>query len=446
MNANISSQGISVPVHSFSYKLVCLLLLISTGVFAQQERDTTGSIDPLKLEQEVDTARAYIADDDSGKEQFQKDSIGETINDFSPLDIGSNRGIFILSANKLLQLRILGSIRANATYSDQELDDNNTFNPYDIPTNVDRRFTNYYAGVEQTRLGFEVTRRTKTRGDIFIRLEGDFKSSSGGWRIRHAYGQMGRFLIGKTWSLLNNVGYQPAIVSMDGPVGSIGIRNTQIRYSHRMNDKFSWDAAIEYSSPQINIPDSIDASVIQVIPDFTARVAYNTQKFNVKFSGALTTVSGRLRDRDVTSVTGYLLSGAGLVNAVKGGNLFMSASLGKSTAHFLDTFNGKDIDLIFNPTELNFSGVFYWSAYAAYSHDLPSNLSASASFGYSAIENERFQKEDAFSHSYNALFNIFWEPVTGARLGIEYANGRRYDKGEADGPANRLSLLMYYDF
>ena len=199
-------------VHTLLFALLLLGHMTST-LRAQTEKDSVSSVE--EMIQEVDTARAYTGDAQQA-EKFQKDTIKETPNDFSPLDIGSNRGIFILSANKLLQLRILGSVRANFHYSDDDLEGKETFNPYDIPTASSFNTPIYYAGYSQTRLGFEITRRTLTRGDIFVRLEGDFNSSSGGFRVRHAYGEIGRFLVGMTWSLTNNVGYQPAMVSSEG--------------------------------------------------------------------------------------------------------------------------------------------------------------------------------------------------------------------------------------
>ena len=62
------------------------------------------------------------------------------------------------------------------------------------------------------------------------------------------------------------------------------------------------------------------------------------------------------------------------------------------------------------------------------------------------ISNHDFQATDAYSHSYNALANLFWEPINGARLGLEFATGQRFDYGEPSGSANRVSMLMYYDF
>ncbi len=399
----------------------------------------------LWAQTETDTTRAYTGDGEQ-VEKFQKDTIKETPNDFSPLDIGSNRGIFILSANKLLQLRILGSVRANFHYSDEDLESKQTLNPFEISTGTSLNTPIYYAGFSQTRLGFEVTRRTRTRGDIFVRLEGDFKSSSGGFRVRHAYGEIGRFLVGMTWSLTNNVGYQPLIVSMDGPVGAIGIRTPQIRYSHRVNDRAGYSLGVEYSEPQIAIPDSLDASPIQVIPDLTGRLTYNTDRLSLRFSGAFTTISGRVFDNTIEYAVGYLASLAGILSSVKGGNLYFSFTSGRATSHFVDTFNGQFQDLIFDPDRISFRPMDYWAGYVAYSHDLPKDFSASVSMGWSDVNNQDFQPETDFSNSYNVLFNLFWDPVEGARLGMEFAHGKRVDKGGNSGYANRVSLLMYYDF
>ncbi len=411
---------------------------------AQIKTDSITSKKTLVLKQQ-DTARVY-AGETGPVQNFDRDTIVETPNDFSPLDIGSNRGIFILSANKMLQLRILGSVRSSFHYGDDDLESKNTFNPYDIPTGISYFTPNFYAGFNQTRLGFEVTRRTQTRGDIFVRLEGDFNNGSGGFRIRHAYGEIGRFLAGKTWSLTNNVGYQPAMVSQDGAVGAIGIRTPQVRYSHKIDESFGFSFAVEYSEPQIRIPVEVNASVIQVIPDLTTRFTYNSNRLSLRFSGAFTTISGRVRGNEIEYTQGYLVSLAGKISSLKGGDLFFSVSTGDATSHFMDVFNGKNIDVVYNPVAGTFNSMSYWGGYLAYSHALPRNFSASVAVGLASISNKAFQPDFAFDYGHNALYNVFWDPSEGARLGIEFATGKRVDKDELDGRSNRISLLMYYDF
>jgi hypothetical protein len=102
--------------------------------------------------------------------------------------------------------------------------------------------------------------------------------------------------------------------------------------------------------------------------------------------------------------------------------------------------------MVYNPNTNRLEALVSTSGFLAYSHTLPKDFSTSLSFGVAAITNHSFQASDAYSHSYNALLNLFWEPIVGARLGIEFANGQRFDYGGSRGRANRVSMLMYYDF
>ena len=126
--------------------------------------------------------------------------------------------------------------------------------------------------------------------------------------------------------------------------------------------------------------------------------------------------------------------------------MYFSFTTGDGTSHFIDVFNGKDTDLVYHPLTDTFQSLAYWGAYIAYSHSLPGNLTASVSLGMADISNEIFQPGISFDYGQNALFNLFWDPAEGARLGMEYAIGKRVDKDGLDGNSNRISLLMYYDF
>ena len=89
------------------------------------------------------------------------------------LDIAQNRGLFIVTPDRKLQLRIVGSVRYLAAYDNRKLESKNAFSTFEIPVGVQSvRFPNLYNGLDQTRLGFEVTRRTDA-GNVFVRLETD---------------------------------------------------------------------------------------------------------------------------------------------------------------------------------------------------------------------------------------------------------------------------------
>ena len=393
-----------------------------------------------------DSASVQIPVFETDSTNRENDSIQGSTNDVSALDIGKSRGIFISSEDKLIQLRILGSIRTGINLTDQNLPDPQTFNPYEIPTEIDTRSPNFFAGLQQTRLGIEVTRKTKMKGDLFIRFEGDFKNTSTSLRIRHAYGQIGRILIGQTWSLLNNVSYQPALVSLDGPVSGSGLRTPQVRYSYQINQSTSWNIAMEYSSPNFEVPDSVNVTILPVIPSFTARFSHLTDIISYRFAAIVTTISGRLESNPISYTLGYGGSFAGKMNIMRNGELFLQFSAGKGIAHYMDTFNGKDEDMDYNPNTSNFETLFSSGGYIAYELQLPKELTTSFTMGITSINNKDYQPDDAYNFSFNSLLNLFWQPTEGARLGIEFANGRRYNKVGTWGLANRVSFLFYYDF
>ena len=434
----------------YNYSLVFILscigfIIMNISAYGQEVIKKDSSTAKLDI-QKTDTARARVTYNKTDSTSFQKDTAQSQRNDNSALEIGSSRGIFILSADRMLQLRIIGSVRANFNYSDQELDNHLTFNPYEVPTDVQSKSINFYAGLKETRLGFEVTRRTKKRGDIFIRIEGDFDSDETAFRIRHAYGQFGGLLVGQTWSLFNNVVFLPATVSNSGPAGVVKLRTPQIRYSRNINTKMSWSAAIEYSSPSLSSPDSLGGELLQVIPDFTGRFSYITDLISYRFAIVLSTISGRIDSSSLSYNFGFGASFAGKMKLKKNGELFLSVTAGSAMSHFLAVFNGQGEDMTFNPSTQKFVALNTIAGYIAYNHDLPKNLSASLSFGVAVISNKDFQLDNTYNKSYNALLNLFWKPIDGARIGVELANGQRVDKNGFRGMANRVSILIYYDF
>jgi hypothetical protein len=208
----------------------------------------------------------------------------------------------------------------------------------------------------------------------------------------------------------------------------------------------SWSAAIEYSSPDFDIPDSLNATLLQVIPDFTGRYSYQTDLFSFRVAVVISTISGRVDSSALTYSFGYGGAISAWLKIKKRGRFYFSLTSGAAVSHFMDMFDGKGEDLAFNPKNQKFRSLVSTGGYLSYSYNFPKAFSASLSFGMAAITNKDFQPDDAYSYSYNALLNVFWVPVDGARVGIEYANGQRFDKGGARGMANRLSVLLYYDF
>jgi hypothetical protein len=128
--------------------------------------------------QNADSTKTMISTENQSH-KFELDSMGKK--EQYALDIGLNRGIFIVTSDGKMQMRILGSIRFLVINDFVNFPIKKTFNTYYIPIGEERvTIPNYYGDLNQTRFGFEVTRKLVNDKSVFIRLEMDFNGGTTG--------------------------------------------------------------------------------------------------------------------------------------------------------------------------------------------------------------------------------------------------------------------------
>jgi len=398
--------------------------------------------------QSHDTLKTIISTSSVKQETINTDSIVK--HEVSPLDISKNRGLFIIAQDGAMQLRILGSVRLSALYDLNELPIKKTFSTYYIPTGKDNiNEISLHNSVNQSRVGFEITRKTGEH-TVFIRLETDFNGPGGSYRIRHAYGQIGNLLVGKTWSLFSNVSDLPATVDKDGPTGTISAFAPQIRFSNDMNQAVDWALGLEYTIPDIFVypTDSIASNIttVQVLPDFTARLARKGAFGRIQLSFVLNDILTKDEKHNTSNAIGYGTSFSGKLNTFNKQNFFFQIAYGKSIAHYISTLNGSGQDAVYNPHTEKYENVTSLGGYLAYAYNWNPRVSTTISLGFSNVFNKSYQTDQAYHNSLSAAFDAFWRILPGARLGMSYQYGQRWDKGGDTGSANRLWALFYYDF
>ena len=265
------------------------------------------------------------------------------------LDIAQSRGLFIVTPDKKMQMRILGSVRYLVVFDQINLPSKNGFNTYEIPTGeLNVAIPNYFNGLDQTRLGFEVTRRTDN-GDIFIRLETDFAGTNG-FRIRHAYGQYNKFLFGQTWSLFSHVNASAAMVDFAGPTGSVVTRNPQIRFSQaNLFNGYDVSVGMEYIIPNLALPDSIGVKTFQLIPALSVRLDKVFSWGSYQVSGIIPTVSGRDRDDNLVLKPGWGVSSSVVINSWKKGKWYLQGVLGREITRYFTDLGSNGLDLVISP-------------------------------------------------------------------------------------------------
>ena len=395
--------------------------------------------------QVTDTIPSQMSSSSSAK-QFAQDTLA--MKKVSPLDIADDRGIYILTKDGNMQLRILGSVRFALNDDFAILPVQKTFNTYYIPVGADNiKINNFNSSLGQTRLGFEVHRKLKNK-NVFIRLETDFNGQDNAFRIRHAYGEIGHFLVGQTWSLFSNVSSLPAMVDSNGPTGSVTLRTAQVRYFRSNRKGTNWAIAMEYSRPDLNTTelDTTGLSVVQVIPDFTARIERQGIFGAVQLSSVITTLSIKDANNEISNTFGWGGQLSGTIDFTKQHQLLYQLTYGRSIAHFITTFSGTGRDFIYNPETGKFDGLYSFGGFLSYGFDWTKHLKTNISAGYAELSNKAYQPGDTYKNSMSMSFDTFWSIVDGLKLGIEYVYGQRWNKDGSTGKASRISTLFYYDF
>ena len=93
----------------------------------------------------------------------------------------------------------------------------------------------WYAGVRQSRMGFKADVPTKL-GELKTIFEFELfgtgvDAGQTTFRLRHAWGELGKFGGGQTWSPFMDPDVFPNSVEYWGPVGMVFYRNVQVRYT-----------------------------------------------------------------------------------------------------------------------------------------------------------------------------------------------------------------------
>jgi hypothetical protein len=304
----------------------------------------------------------------------------------------------------------------------------------------------------QTRLTL-TTSTPSAYGELTTLVEGDFFGADGnesvtnsnGFRIRHAYGALGRFSAGQTWTNFFDERAYPETVDFGGAVGEIFVRQAQLRWT----DKFAagdWSLSAENPESLIAVPGSaaLFRSDSDHVPDLTARARFTA-------NGGTYSAGVLLRNVHIDSAAPVASSGkwggavalTGILPVGAKDDLKMDINLGNAIGRY-------QVPGFFPDGYLDASGTLRLasqaSGFAALRHfwtpRLRSTLelSAARSSPRSGTANG-VNKSDRSVH-----LNLIWSPVRAVNLGAELIHAQRTVVGGDQGSLNRLQLAAQYSF
>jgi uncharacterized membrane-anchored protein YhcB (DUF1043 family) len=306
---------------------------------------------------------------------------------------------------------------------------------------------------KRSRLNLDM-RMDSSVGQFRAFVEGDFAGAGGtdNYRLRHAYGQYNRVLLGQTWSTLMDTQAVPEELDFEGLNAQIQERQPLFRWTKGTVNQRTLAVGFEDPSPEITGGDGISN-----FPDFSFRVTQPRDWGHLQGGILLRQIVGELQDTEKRDKTfGWALTGSGNLSVKRfdaRDNLKFQLSYGKGLGRYvndLDSVGG--LDAVFDPEgQLRAYPVF--AGYLAYQHwwrrnplGLFKDLRSTIVAGYVDVDSFDFEADDAYNRTFRNSLNLIWSPITAIDLGVEFLYGKKWTKDGESGKARQLQAMATFRF
>lgn len=296
-----------------------------------------------------------------------------------------------------------------------------------------------YFGVRQTRFG------VKTATDTGLgRLKTQFEFELFGtgvdagqttFRLRHAYGELGAFGAGQTWSPFMDPDVFPNIVEYWGPTGMVFFRNIQFRWMPIRSDSTRLTFAAE--RPGASADGGVYADRIEDgiqpkfdLPDFSWQARFIRTWGHLQVAGIFRKISWV--DTSNNSHIGRDVLGWGI-------NTSSNIKLGKKSIARLQVVYGRGIENYMNDAPLDIGVKTTNNAnhpiegvplpvlgvVSFVDHNWSDRFSSSVGYSLANIENSNAEHASDFHQGHYAIANLLYHPIPKVMVGGEFQFGRR---------------------
>ena len=298
-----------------------------------------------------------------------------------------------------------------------------------------------YFSVRQTRFGIKSWFPTKL-GELYTIFEFELfgvgvDAGQTTFRLRHAYGELGHFGAGQTWSPFMDIDVFPNSLEYWGPSGMVFFRNIQVRWMPIKGDTrltFALErpgaSGDQGQYDELNPLDEVTSRF--PLPDLSAEYRMGADWGYVEIAGMLRYIEWEDNGTDEFdlsgSATGWGLNLSSNVKLGKANTLRMQVVYGEGIENYM---NDSTVDIGIEPNPGHptapIKGVALpvLGVVAFLDHSWNDAWSTAIGFSLSDIDNASGQNANAFSVGRYALVNLLHYPAPNMMVGAELQYGYR---------------------
>ncbi len=321
----------------------------------------------------------------------------------------------------------------------------------------------FWMGVRQSRLGFKSSTDTKY-GDLNTLFEFELfgvgaDAGQTTFRLRHAWGELGQFGAGQTWSVFMDPDVFPNSIEYWGPNGMVFFRNVQLRWTPWQDGASNFAVALE--RPGASADEGIYEGRIELegidsnfpLPDLTAHYKYAQDWGHVQVAGILRKIEWDDLNDDQFDLSGDA-TGWGI-------NLSTNINIGPHVFRGSVVY-GEGMENYMNdaPVDIGITNNFDDPLRPIKGEALPilglvafldlnwsETWTSTVGYSYLEIDNSDGQAPDAFKKGQYALANILYHPLPNLFFGPEIQYGKRDNYLDGYSSDNlRLQFSVKYSF
>ena len=309
---------------------------------------------------------------------------------------------------------------------------------------------NVFAGVRQTRFGVKSSTPTHL-GDLNTIFEFELfgtgvDAGQTTFRLRHAYGELGKVGAGQTWSPFMDIGVFPNSVEYWGPNGMVFFRNIQVRWMPVRNKRTNVTIALERpgaSGDQGVYADRIELSNITPrfnFPDLSGHFRIMGNWGYLQTAAIVRKIGWNDTSNNTTnlgdSVVGWGINLTSNLNLGKNTVAKLAYTYGHGTENYMNdapfdigiennvgvVHNSQGQIVPFKGVALPVTGVV---AFLDHTWDEHQHFTSTAGYSMVNISNSDAELASDFHQGHYALANILFHPIPKVMMGPEFQFGRR---------------------
>ncbi|MDE0866427.1 MAG: hypothetical protein OSA98_21820 [Rubripirellula sp.] len=343
----------------------------------------------------------------------------------------------LLIYGKNVAMKIGGYVKADFIYDFDPIDSTDSFDTTQIPVGALPR-TNSRFHARQTRLSFDT--RWKNRNQIVkVYVEGDFFSAADTFRLRQAYGESGRLLVGKTWTAFTDVAAAPATLDFEGSVSSVNRRQTQARYRFPIcDDTLTGTLSVEDTRFIIDLEPSV-GTARSPSPDFVGHIRLSTELLQLQAAALYREIGFQPNEKTTVTRPAGGMNFTGVLMLTGRTKTYSQVLFGKGIGSYRSLPDAA-------PTNADDEGLlpmFGWMI--GLTHEWNDLLSSNFTYAVNSLDNTIGQKPEAIKETTYMAINLLTKPQERITLGIEYLYGTRTNKDLQSADAHRVQAALIFD-